>query len=80
MSYTADRRLSLFLKQKGAFFNGVAHVPLKQFLTLATSIVQDMNNTTAVSASKMVRKHLLNEAWHGIGRLYFFVFLNGIAC
>ena len=58
MSCTAERRLSLFLKQKGVYHGGVAHVPLKAFLPFASALIQDVHNISAVSASKMVKKAL----------------------
>ena len=61
MSCTAERRLSLFLKQKGVYHGGVAQVPVKAFLPFATALIQDTHNVSAVSASKMIRKHLVAQ-------------------
>ena len=61
MSFAADRRLNVFLKQKGIYVDGVAHVPMKTFLPLATALVQDVRNVSAVSAGKLVRKALFGN-------------------
>ena len=63
MSFAADRRLNVFPKQRGVYVHGIAHVPMKTFIPLATAIVQEVLNVSAVSAGKMVRKSLTEKAW-----------------
>ena len=63
MCFAADRRLNVFLKQRGVYVHGIAHVPMKTFIPLATAIVQEVLNVSAVSAGKMVRKSLTEKAW-----------------
>lgn len=58
MSFVADRRLTLFLRQKGVHCGGKLHVPFKAFLQTTSAILQDTNHINGATASKMIRKAL----------------------
>ena len=58
MSFVADRRLTLFLRQNGVHCGGKLHVPFKAFLQTTSAILRDTNHINGATASKMIRKVL----------------------